>query len=276
MDKHEMTNGMFKERFGYIVDGVSTSVELRKVVSGDASAFDTDCSGFVQKFASSKFLFNALKANKHEFLVTAVKEFYLRAQVSGKQHLTYQTASFMITGYKPIVKIKVCRYDRSTLHIYLILNNIVSNFVRFTYENNRFYWLLNVQWFRQWCDAQNEKINHDDPNHLDEVLKGNFVAIYKPVPVPDVIKVDTITDSQQLYDSVKANIGKKAWYWVFANVGTVDAPLWNNIGGRPVADRDLADSLADKRGAFVFVTFKKTMKDEEVVRCAPIYEGIPF
>jgi hypothetical protein len=292
----------FRELFAYTVVGNddvrrSSSVVMRDVMAGNGDKFIVDCHLLVNRFDKMKLILNALKADNHGILQAHTDAWFDNFKLKGNKF--YYGGEFMVAGNTSRIKIKVVQYDRQCLQIYVILNNAVSNFARFVYENKKFYWLLDVDWFRNWCDTETAKIVAEGthPLLLAEIadMKANVDGAVKKKlasdSIPDVFGVDIINsvhqelkskieimdnnDTQALITAVAAG-GRKTWYWVFKNRGTAAEPVWKNIGGAPTVDYQTACSMADVKAGFVFATAKKSMKDAEVVKCQPVYEGCPF
>lgn len=286
----------FKEMFAYTAVGKddirrSTSLVMRDVMAGNGDKFIVDCHLLTGRFDKMKLILNALKADNHRILQAHVDGWMDNFKAKGSKF--YYGGEFMVVGNPNKIKIKVVQYDRACLQIYVILNNAVSNFARFTYENKKFYWLLDVDWFRNWCDVETDKIIKEGTHplllaeiadmksnvegHLDRLVDKTIAAVEKVVKAEKAEKIEIMDlhDANALMTAVRAG-GKKVWYWVFKNTGTAAEPVWKNIGGAPSVDYDAACSMADVKTGFVFATAKKTMKDAEVVKCQPVYEGLPF
>jgi hypothetical protein len=218
----------------------------------------------------------------------------------------YQTDVFSIDGHTGKFKIKVTENrDGGKLvgyYFHIVINNVVSNFAKFTYEfsDKRFYWILNTEWFRTWCDQETAaleqkhglssttlgfiehiaKLRNEARKEVAAKVVAKAVPATKPVPKADVIsQVNTKEDVKAIVAALRAG-GKKVWFWVgFNPLKTSDpayASAWERVAGGPTVSEDTAIEWAEEYQGSVFVSTKKSDLWGNVVARGEYYSSIPF
>jgi hypothetical protein len=293
----------FTELFAYTVlrDGVeqSSSKVLRQILSGDGSHFDVDCSRLVSMFNSMKPIINVLSKDARAILNQGVIDHKKLLATVGNKRLDYIMPNFRIDGYANPIRIKFMKYG-DTISIYVYLGNYESNFLRFSYVDNKFYWLLDVNWFKMWAEQETDKIiTALEKEHIGDVVKqtGAFdpavvkddkaiqviedaIIIEKSTPVKDVVsQKPSIDDVQSMVKALQA-AGEKVWFWVGVNKLKYDDPDydagWEQVGGSPVTSEQTAIDFAEEHQGSVFISTKKKDLWGNVVARGKYYDYIPF